>query len=109
MAGVGITKETDLYRLRVLLTEKSNDHKPNWHQSTRLKQRNSVRRRNISRDLFLKIGLCKCGSWQGKTEVHSAGSQKGQFGILEQQLKVQFTGAISSASGELHPFGRSPN
>lgn len=54
----------------------------------------------MSRDLFLKIGLCKCGSWQGKTEVRSAGSQKGQSGILEQKQEVQSTGTISSASGE---------
>lgn len=52
LAGVGINKETDLYRLRFLLTEKNNYDKHNWHQSAGFKQRSRIRRRYVLRDLF---------------------------------------------------------
>lgn len=67
---------------------------------TGFKQRNRIRRRYILRDLFQKVDLCECGSWQGKSEVHRAGSQEGQAGIQGQQLELQSTSTVSSSSGK---------
>ena len=70
-----------------------NNCKRNIYQSA-FNQRNRARRVYKSRDLLHDFGLCYCEAWLDKSEVHTAGCQKGRL-ELWLSLKLQSTGRIS--------------
>ena len=45
-------------------------------------QTEKQKKRCILRDLLLGIGICECGDWLGKSEIHWTAWQEGQAGMV---------------------------